>query len=313
MKINIIKVIAVIFLVGTLAVPAFTFAQGIPAASGGESTATASASQGQSTAIPAATGQGESTAIPAATGSNESTVIPGATGQNESTVIPGATGQGESTATPASSSNPDGGTTTPPPSGGGSSVSSGGSSYYSGGGSVTYLPPLTNVGQCLYMTTYLKFGQRNPSAEVTKLQSFLKNTEGLNVNVTGTFDQMTLNAVNAFQAKYLSEIMLPWGATTPSGYVYITTSKKINEIFCKKNFALTPAQVAEIEAYRTNVASQTPSTTVGGEIGIGTNPTPSINPATGEVSTSSDTQVAAVAETPIFTKIWNFIKRIFGR
>lgn len=196
------------------------------------------------------------------------------------------------------------------------SVSSGGSS--SSSGSYVGLPALTNIGQCQYITSFMKFGAANNSAEVTKLQTFLKNTEGMNVAVTGTFDIQTLRAVEAFQAKYVVDVMHPWGASIPSGYVYLTTSKKINEIFCKKNFSLTPAQLAEIQAYRTRV--QSGSTPVSNnEIGI--NSTPTVSPSTQvavsgtstSTGTSSDSQVAAAGKTPFFSKIWNFVKRIFGR
>ena len=219
-----------------------------------------------------------------------------------------------------------GSTPTPPPtpgpgvtSGGGSTSSSG--SYVGIGGSP--LPVLTNISQCNYLTTYMKRGSANSVAEVTKLQNFLRTYENMNIPVTGIFDTATFNAVSAFQEKYTQDILAPWGGRLSTGYVYITTTKKINEIYCKQNFTLTPAQVAIIEAYRTSQQSGT--TPVSDEIGSTQTPGSSVasgstntSTSTGSIgtnpsATSSDSQVAAAAKTPIITKIWNFIKRIFGR
>jgi hypothetical protein len=193
-------------------------------------------------------------------------------------------------------------------SGSNQSVSSGGSS----GGSVN-LPVLVSTAQCAYLGSYVQTGKVNNTADVIKLQSFLKNTEGMNVIQTGVYDAQTIAAVNAFQVKYTADVLTPWGVTNPTSQVYYTTSKKINEIFCKKTFALTPAQLAEITRYRTNLQNGTTITgtvgTTGSTVG---NPTGSSIDSTA-TSTSDSTQVGAVAKTPLFTKIWNFIKHIFGR
>lgn len=115
------------------------------------------------------------------------------------------------------------------------------------------LPILTDIGSCTYINDYLNINDKNNPTEVTKLQTFLLNTEGIDVDVNGIFDETTLAAVKAFQTKYLDEVMLPWGLQTASGIVSYTTKKKINEIYCKSTFALTPAQLAAIERYRTSI------------------------------------------------------------
>jgi hypothetical protein len=81
-----------------------------------------------------------------------------------------------------------------------------------------------------------------------KLQTFLNNFEAFSLAVNGTYDMATYNAVKAFQVKYANFILTPWGATQPTGYVYYTTKKTINEIYCKfqKQFPLTGDQEAEI-------------------------------------------------------------------
>ncbi|MBX4181388.1 hypothetical protein KW807_00815, partial [Candidatus Parcubacteria bacterium] len=52
------------------------------------------------------------------------------------------------------------------------------------------------------------------------------------VTPNGVFDQATKQAVEAFQLKYSSEVLAPWGISAPTGYVYITTLGKINQLLC---------------------------------------------------------------------------------
>ena len=96
----------------------------------------------------------------------------------------------------------------------------------------------------------MQFGANNNGAQVALLQAFLKNSQGFDVNVTGLFDAQTLAAVRAFQTKYLADTMGPWGANQSSGYVYITTTKKINEIACNSPLTLSAADMAIINAYK---------------------------------------------------------------
>lgn len=92
---------------------------------------------------------------------------------------------------------------------------------------------------------------QNDPIEVMKLQAFLKVFEGYDyVQITGTFDQPTFQAVSAFQMKYFNDILAPWGHTAPTGYVYILTLKKINELYCLHTFPLNEAQAQEIVAFR---------------------------------------------------------------
>ena len=167
-------------------------------------------------------------------------------------------------------------------------------------------PILITLGSCSYISDYLKLDGVNNAAEVTRLQTFLKNTEKLDVDINGIFDQKTFEAVKAFQAKYVDEIMLPWGVTTPTGQVFYTTKKKINEIYCKSTFSLTPDQIAQIEAYRKGIADGTIVVDADGTI---INATGTI-PLSPEVGTAGDSQTASVGG--FGTKIWNFIKWLFG-
>jgi peptidoglycan hydrolase-like protein with peptidoglycan-binding domain len=42
-----------------------------------------------------------------------------------------------------------------------------------------------------------------------------------------------------FQLRYTKDILAPWGFIAPTGYVYTTTTNKINEIYCAAT-AVTP-------------------------------------------------------------------------
>ena len=187
-----------------------------------------------------------------------------------------------------------------------------------GGGSPSFLslgaPNAANLASCPFLFTYMKLGANNDSSEVAKLQSFLRTTEGLSVDVTGTFDQRTFDAVSAFQTKYLGDTMGPWGANIPSGYVYITTLKKINQIACASSITLSDADLAIINAYKTNITGGQNTTT--GAIGSnGTSGTTASTTATTSQEIGSNgtinSNTAAAANTSIFQRFWNFILNLF--
>jgi hypothetical protein len=87
-----------------------------------------------------------------------------------------------------------------------------------------------------YLTKYITLGADNDPAEVSKLQTFLRDYEGFsNQLVTGFYGQMTYDNVKQFQQKYASDILAPWGFTESTGMVQRTTIKKINELYCSAN------------------------------------------------------------------------------
>jgi peptidoglycan hydrolase-like protein with peptidoglycan-binding domain len=107
----------------------------------------------------------------------------------------------------------------------------GGGSYYGGGvytGSTGTNVISTNPRTCSpYFVKYMRIARANDRAEVSKLQSFLKTYEGeTSLPVTGYFGRLTDAAVKRFQAKY--------GVTPVSGYVFVKTTAKLNEIYCQK-------------------------------------------------------------------------------
>ncbi|MEI6238716.1 MAG: peptidoglycan-binding domain-containing protein [bacterium] len=168
------------------------------------------------------------------------------------------------------------------------------------------------INACPLITTYMSENANNNFADVVKLQLFLKNTEGLSVDVNGIYDTKTVKAVSAFQAKYLEDIMGPWGSKVPSGNVYITTEKKINEIVCKTSIALAKGDLGIISAYKSNTDKPVKTTTL--IITPNTKSTSTII-KTGEIgknkSTSTDDQSANASKTPAGSRIGNFFRSIY--
>lgn len=121
------------------------------------------------------------------------------------------------------------------------------------GGAQPVTPPGSSPAGCRLLYDYMRKDLNNNPTEVTKLQTFLRDIEGYtNLSITGVYDDATVAAVNAFQVRYGNDILVPWGysANAPTGYEYILTQKKVNEIYCNLAFPLTPLQQNEIDSYR---------------------------------------------------------------
>ncbi len=150
---------------------------------------------------------------------------------------------------------------TNPPSGGSSGGGGGGGGGGSGGlvtqasviaapaGAVlgaSSAPPVASTESCdRYLTAFIKSGANNDEDQVRRLQYVLREFEGVStVQQNGVYDAATLAAVHAFQAKYAPEILTPWGIGKSTGFVYLTTRKKVNEIYCRSTnqFPLTSAE-----------------------------------------------------------------------
>ncbi|MDP3875101.1 MAG: peptidoglycan-binding domain-containing protein [bacterium] len=139
--------------------------------------------------------------------------------------------------------------------------------------------------ECSFLHDYMRRDFNNDPVEVLKLQAFLINFEGhQNVSLTGVFDQATFDAVSVFQMKYFSDILEPWGLTRSTGYVYITTLKKVNEIYCQRIFPLNEDQIKEINAYKAFQLPSSPSETIEGT-DISTTTLPAL-PTVGKVESS---------------------------
>ncbi|MEK7068473.1 MAG: hypothetical protein AAB964_01520 [Patescibacteria group bacterium] len=163
----------------------------------------------------------------------------------------------------------EGGGSNNPPSGGSGDNSGGSSGGSSGGGG---FKKATTTGEVLgaevedcsqFLTDFLRAGQLNDSVQVARLQYVLKEMEGMDVPLTGRYDALTVAAVHAFQTKYAADILTPWGITKSTGYTYLTTRKKINEIYCagKKEFPLSDSDQLLIERVRTGAPVSAAPTT----------------------------------------------------
>lgn len=109
-----------------------------------------------------------------------------------------------------------------------------------------------------YLTEFIRYGGANNPEQVKRLQVVLRVFEGADIGVSGVYDSATLAAVHAFQEKYAVDILAPWGISKSTGYVYLTTRKKINEIYCDRDqqFLLTPAEQKVVEDARAEMSSQ---------------------------------------------------------
>ena len=117
-------------------------------------------------------------------------------------------------------------------------------------GTTTATTPTVPNG-CYYLLDYLRADFNNNPVEVRKLQVFLRDLEGFStVQITGVYDDQTIVALDAFQSRYASDILTPWGHTAPTSYTYILTKKKVNEIYCKIAFPVNAQQQIEIDTYR---------------------------------------------------------------
>lgn len=103
-----------------------------------------------------------------------------------------------------------------------------------------------------YLTAFLKAGQPNDRLQVNRLQAFLNSYMTQSLPINGAFDAETAQAVQTFQQRYAADILEPWGLDTPTGYVYYTTQKKINELYCNDTeaFPLSDQQLAEMSQFK---------------------------------------------------------------
>lgn len=140
---------------------------------------------------------------------------------------------------------------------------------------VTTHEPMVTVAPttCTYLEGFIKLGAVNDPIEVRKLETFLRMFEGAEVPVDGVYDVADYEAVRAFQQNYFNDILAPWGHDAPTGYVYLTTRKKVNEIYCARAFPLTTSQLAEVTAFHALLTAARESSTEVNTESIGTAPT----------------------------------------
>ncbi len=120
-----------------------------------------------------------------------------------------------------------------------------------------------------YLTKDIEWGADNDPVAVAKLQQFLKTYEGYEVAVTGEYDAATYAAVRSFQSRYASEILYPWGITSPTGFVYHTTKRQVNYLYCQgaHAFPLTPEQLSEIDTFKAKTEDESVLDELGNTVG----------------------------------------------
>ncbi len=101
----------------------------------------------------------------------------------------------------------------------------------------------------MYPTESIRVGVKNSPAQVKLLQQYLNTFEHNNLPVDGVYDKDDETAVIAWQEKYASEILAPWGLSHGTGYIYKTSLQKLKSLFlaqCRGEApvvpGLTPAQ-----------------------------------------------------------------------
>lgn len=189
-------------------------------------------------------------------------------------------------------------------SGGSSGGGGGGGSGGGGGGSVlgTTTPAVCEP----YITTFMRRGQTNDPEQVMRLQSLLKEYEGMEVPETGEYDVVSEAAIKAFQLKYADEVLAPWGIKEPTGYVFLTTRKKLNEVYCNNTsaFPLTEEEQMHIES-----SKKTPQ-----QVAVRTAPAPT--PVVNDEPEEEHAEEIVLDEQPEpvrGNRITDFFRRLFDR
>ncbi|MBI5457951.1 hypothetical protein HY971_04495 [Candidatus Kaiserbacteria bacterium] len=115
----------------------------------------------------------------------------------------------------------------------------------------------------MYVTSFIKSGAKNDADQVRRLQHVLREYEGAKIEIHGVYDEPTLAAVHTFQSKYAQDVLTPWGITKSTGFTYLTTRKKINEVYCRgtKQFPLTTAEQQTIVKSRSPIQPLSPTST----------------------------------------------------
>ncbi|MDE2041156.1 MAG: peptidoglycan-binding protein [Patescibacteria group bacterium] len=172
-----------------------------------------------------------------------------------------------------------------------------------------------NAACPLLRVQVMEHGWANDPVQVSKLQAFLKNYEKFDVDVNGVYDDKTVAAVKAFQTKYMSTIMGPWGATQPSGITYITTVKEINNLACQIPLSLTTAELGIIQNYQNTLAlAASASSTSASSSAQMTMTTGNATDSTALAVLSPEpnsANTAAVGNVSFLRRFWDFILSLF--
>ncbi len=86
-----------------------------------------------------------------------------------------------------------------------------------------------------YLNGFMKAGVGATASEVRKLESFLNDYEGEDLDINGLYQSDDIAAVNRFQVKYEKDVLAPFGLKTPTGNVFASTRNHINALHCAYN------------------------------------------------------------------------------
>ena len=83
------------------------------------------------------------------------------------------------------------------------------------------------------ITSYIKLNSKQNDIEnVKRMQIFFRDDLNYKNKVTGFYGSETFSLVKKFQLEYAEDVLKPWKLKKGTGWVYITTKKKINDIYC---------------------------------------------------------------------------------
>jgi len=161
----------------------------------------------------------------------------------------------------------------------------------------------------LYLDEFIRSGLDNDAGQVVKLQTFLNKWMNAGLPITGFYGPQTQTALKAFQEKYASEVLAPWGLTGPTGIAYITTLRWINTLECPELSLAIPPLVN----WSDNPALPRPPVVI----------VPTLNVPEQDDETGTEVESQATAETGQSAAavqsegstggFWGFLKNIFSR
>lgn len=126
---------------------------------------------------------------------------------------------------------------------------------------INYTENRSIARKCDYLTGFAWIGKVNNANEVIKIEMFLNDFEGESLEQDGIYEIADYDAISKFQRKYTNDVLSVWNINQPTGNVYISTRKKINEVYCGKSISYTESELNEIEAAKNRLAIQVESLT----------------------------------------------------
>ena len=111
---------------------------------------------------------------------------------------------------------------------------------------VVQVPPVSvstpvPCSAALYPTAPIRVGASNDISQVKLLEQYLNAYEQSGLSVDGVYSTTDQAAVIAWQEKYASEILTPWGLAHGTGYIYTTSLQKLKHSFLAQCQGESPA------------------------------------------------------------------------